>query len=262
MNVCFEPDAAAADFFAGLERELVDRLAAKSAHEDLQQNDRGPNAVVPQDLAAGQLLPEGQAELGPCALLGQRQVLESRATWRADDQGAAGLTHEPQCGLLLEVTCSLCQERTSKNRTAATESNVILMLVSGKSRSVYPWYRSHVRIHATWRRKRNAKVLPGPLGPTLQVYTALASTFHRTTGLRGRRPRRRRRSAPSEAAGRYRKREAAGTTLPFRQRAPSQQGASCSSRRIRLNLLKMFPQLIRPCPMCPTVLQPSFFFAR
>ena len=33
VNVCFEPDAAAADFFAGLERELVDRLAAKSAHE-------------------------------------------------------------------------------------------------------------------------------------------------------------------------------------------------------------------------------------
>ena len=33
VNVCFEPDAAAADFFAGLERELVDLLAAKSARE-------------------------------------------------------------------------------------------------------------------------------------------------------------------------------------------------------------------------------------
>ena len=59
VNVCFEPDAAAADFFAGLERELVDCLAGARA-QDLQQGagapgDRGPDAVVPQDFLKAKL---------------------------------------------------------------------------------------------------------------------------------------------------------------------------------------------------------------
>ena len=65
---------------------------------------------------------------------------------------------------LPSVRCSFRQERTSKKRTAgcgeATESIVIPMLDSPSSKSVYPCYRSQVRIHATWHRKRNAKVSP------------------------------------------------------------------------------------------------------
>ena len=46
---------------------------------------------------------------------------------------------------------------------------------------------------------------------------------------------------------------------PPRQHAPSRQGASYSSRRIRLNLREEVSQLIRPCPMCPTAPAKLFF---
>ena len=70
MNVCFEPDAAAADFFAGLERELVDRLAAKSAHE--------PN-IFNKALAR----PEIEARMQSCLKTSQRgsSFLKAKLNW-------------------------------------------------------------------------------------------------------------------------------------------------------------------------------------
>ena len=69
--------------------------------QDLQQiagapGDRGPDAVVPQDFAAGQLLPEGEAELGPSAPQNRlaKVRVELRQVWLMS----------PQCRLLLEVT--------------------------------------------------------------------------------------------------------------------------------------------------------------
>ena len=91
------------------------------------------------------------ARVGHCCLQPSRMSWAYASLWNP--------VHFPS------VRCSLRQERTSKNQTAdcgeATESIVIPMLVSPPtSRSVYPWYRSHVRMHATWHRKRNAKVSP------------------------------------------------------------------------------------------------------
>ena len=101
VNVCFEPDAAAADFFAGLERELVDRLAAKSAHEPKILNKALARPEI-EARTAGQLLPQGEAELGgqplesPGDLAGRlaKVRVELRQVWLMS----------PQCGLLLEVT--------------------------------------------------------------------------------------------------------------------------------------------------------------
>ena len=72
MNVCFEPGLLGARAGGPPGRQIRPRA------QDLQQGagapgDRGPDAVVPQDLAAGQLFfCEGEAELGPSALLGRR----------------------------------------------------------------------------------------------------------------------------------------------------------------------------------------------
>ena len=117
VNVCFEPDAAAADFFAGLERELVDRLAAKSAHE-------------PKIFNKALARPEIEARMQSCLKTSQRgsSFLKAKLNWDRvrfwDGEGQplespgdlAGRLAKvrvelrqvwlmsPQCGLLLEVT--------------------------------------------------------------------------------------------------------------------------------------------------------------
>ena len=117
VNVCFEPDAAAADFFAGLERELVDRLAAKSAHE-------------PKIFNKALARPEIEARMQSCLKTSQRgsSFLKAKLNWdRVRFWDAEGQPLEspgdlagrlakvrvelrqvwlmsPQCGLLLEVT--------------------------------------------------------------------------------------------------------------------------------------------------------------
>ncbi|CAE7882720.1 unnamed protein product [Symbiodinium necroappetens] len=117
VNVCFEPDAPTVEFFEGLEHELVNLLAAKSAQE--------PKAFG-KTLAASDV----QARVQSCLKASQRggSFLKAKLNWDrvrfwdADGQplespgDLAGRLAKvrvelrqvwlmsPQCGLLLEVT--------------------------------------------------------------------------------------------------------------------------------------------------------------
>ena len=87
VNVCFEPDATAADFFTGLERELVDRLAAKSAHE-------------PKIFNKALARPEIEARMQSCLKTSQRgsSFLKAKLNWDRvrlpQDDDEARVRHE------------------------------------------------------------------------------------------------------------------------------------------------------------------------
>ena len=99
VNVCFEPDAAAADFFAGLERELVDRLAAKSAHKPKIFN----KALARSEIETRMQSCLKTSQRGRSFLKGtpRGRRLRARATWRAGwsrrgwSCGRSGSCHRP-----------------------------------------------------------------------------------------------------------------------------------------------------------------------